>query len=117
MSQADQDKRVDYVEFPAADMDRIKAFYSTVFGWEFTDYGPTYTCFNDGRLSGGFEKADTVAAGGPLVVIYAVDLAAVEASVAPNGGTIVRETFPFPGGRRFHFADPSGNVLAVWSDQ
>ncbi len=117
MSQADQDRRVDYVEFPAVDMDRIKAFYSTVFGWEFTDYGPTYTCFHDGRLRGGFEKADAAATGGPLVVIYAVDLAALEASVAPNGGTIVRETYSFPGGRRFHFADPSGNVLAVWSDQ
>jgi predicted enzyme related to lactoylglutathione lyase len=59
---------------------------------------------------------EEVTGGGPLVIIYAVDLEAVEASVRANGGTIVQQIFSFPGGRRFHFHDPSANELAVWSD-
>jgi predicted enzyme related to lactoylglutathione lyase len=110
------DRRIDYIEFPADDVARTKAFYAGVFGWKFTDYGPDYTSFEDGRLAGGFAKKDRVAQGGPLVVIYAADLAAMEAAVQASGGKIVKATFSFPGGRRFHFTDPSGNELAVWSE-
>jgi predicted enzyme related to lactoylglutathione lyase len=117
MSQAEQDRRIDYVEFPATRMDETKAFYSAVFGWQFTDYGPDYTSFKDGRLSGGFSKSSQAPAGGALVVIYAADLSAIEAAVKEHGGQITRATFEFPGGRRFHFSDPSGNELAVWSDR
>ncbi len=117
MSQEEHDGRIDYVEFLATDIERAKTFYSSVFGWSFTDWGPEYTSFADGRLSGGFRKAESVEPGGPLVVIYATDLSEVEAAVETHGGSMVRETFSFPGGRRFHFADPSGNVLAVWSDR
>ena len=116
MTQAEHDRRVDYIEFHAPDLEAIKAFYTGVFGWKFTDFGPDYTSFADGRLAGGFERGETVRAGGALVVIYAADLAAVEAAVRAQGGEIVRETFSFPGGRRFHFADPCGNELAVWSE-
>jgi predicted enzyme related to lactoylglutathione lyase len=116
------DRRVDYIEFPATDLAAVKAFYSGAFGWKFIDYGPDYTSFEDGRLAGGFSKQAKVATDGgplvvgPLVVIYAVDLTAMEAAVRAAGGAIVKEIFPFPGGRRFHFTDPSGNQLAVWSD-
>lgn len=116
MSQAEQDRRVDYVEFPSTDIEASKEFYSEVFGWEFTDYGPEYTSFFDGRLAGGFRAAADVPAGGPLVVIYASNLEQIEARVRDGGGQIVQKTFEFPGGRRFHFTDPSGNELAVWSD-
>ncbi len=92
MSQAEQDRRVDYIEFLSTNIEETKRFYSRVFGWEFTDYGPDYTSFTDGRLGGGF-------------------------SVASEVGQIVRQVFEFPGGRRFHFTDPSGNELAVWSDR
>jgi len=109
--------RIDYLEFPAVDIAKTKAFYEKAFGWKFTDYGPDYTSFEDGRLSGGFTKEGSVAHGGPLVVIYASDLAATEKKVREAGGTIVKDAFAFPGGRRFHFADPSGNVLAVWSEK
>ncbi len=108
--------RMDYIEFPATDVARTKAFYIQVFGWKFTDYGPDYTSFEDGRLAGGFSKEIPVAHGGPLVVIYASDLAACEAKVKAAGGKIIKPVFEFPGGRRFHFADPSGNELAVWSE-
>jgi hypothetical protein len=108
---------VDYIEFPASDLAGTKAFYVRVFGWKFTDYGPDYTSFEDGRIAGGFCTKERVTGGGPLVVIYGADLAGVEAKVRAAGGTIVKETFSFPGGRRFHFTDPSGNELAVWSDK
>lgn len=117
MSQADQDRRIDYIEFPSTDIEETKGFYFSVFGWKFTDYGPEYTSFHDGRLNGGFAKAPEVVSGGPLVVLYATNLEEIKANVTGHGGKIVRDVFDFPGGRRFHFSDPSGNVLAVWSDQ
>ena len=117
MGQAEQDRRVDYIEFRAKNIEETKRFYSQVFGWEFTDYGPDYTSFTDGRLGGGFSVAPEVQAGGPLVVLYATNLSEVEARITESGGQVVQETFEFPGGRRFHFTDPSGNELAVWSDQ
>lgn len=117
MSQADQDRRMDYIEFRTTDIEGTKRFYSEIFGWEFKDYGPTYTSFTDGRMGGGFEAASTVVPGGPLVVLYSTDLESIEAAIRSSGGQIVRETFEFPGGRRFHFTDPSGNELAVWSDR
>ena len=111
-----QDRAIDYIEFPCTDTNRVKAFYTAVFGWTFVDYGPDYTSFEDGRTAGGFTKAAKVAGpSGPLVVFYARDLAAAEARVEAAGGTIVQPTFSFPGGRRFHFADPEGNILAIWS--
>jgi hypothetical protein len=113
---AQNNLRVDYIEFPATDMAETKGFYSAVFGWKFEDYGPEYMSFHDGRLSGGFFKAGS-GVSGPLVVIYAADLEAVEESIKAAGGRIMKETFSFPGGRRFHFTDPSGNELAVWSDR
>jgi uncharacterized protein len=111
------DGQIDYIEFPAADVSKAKAFYQQAFGWKFTDYGPDYTSFEDGRITGGFTKEGKVAKGGPLVVLYANDLGAVEKKVRDAGGTIVKPAFSFPGGRRFHFADPSGNELAVWSEK
>ena len=117
MSQREHDRRVDYVEFPATNLEAIKRFYSSVFEWEFTEWGDDYISFDDGRLSGGFRRDRKVEQGGPLVVLYAADLEEVESLIETNGGVIVEETYEFPGGRRFHFADPSGNVLAVWSEQ
>jgi predicted enzyme related to lactoylglutathione lyase len=121
MSQKDHDLKIDYIEFPASDIEATKKFYNTVFGWQFQDYGPDYTSFVDGRLAGGFNKdAKSSGAGektcGPLIVIYASSLEDTYAAVTKAGGKIVKETFGFPGGRRFHFADPNGNELSVWSE-
>ena len=117
METTSNDRRIDYIEFPATDVAAARAFYARVFGWKFTDYGPDYTSFEDGRLAGGFRKNDVAGKGGPLVVIYAADLAGMEAEVKAAGGVIVKDAFSFPGGRRFHFTDPSGNELAVWSEK
>jgi predicted enzyme related to lactoylglutathione lyase len=117
MATKPNDGQMDYIEFGAGDIAATKEFYAGVFGWKFTDYGPDYTSFEDGRLAGGFAKADKVMRGGPLVVLYAADLAGMAAKVKAAGGVIVKEIFSFPGGRRFHFTDPGGNELSVWSDQ
>ena len=111
-----QENQIDYVEFPATDIPGTKAFYGTVFAWTFTDYGPDYVSFSDGRLEGGFTKGSSVARGGPLVVLYSAALEKTQAAVEAGGGRIARPIFSFPGGRRFHFLDPNGNELAVWSD-
>jgi predicted enzyme related to lactoylglutathione lyase len=109
---------VDYVEFPARDPAATRAFFEAAFGWTFTDYGPDYTSFSDQGVDGGFFRAPltaTPASGSALIVLYSEDLEASEAAVTAAGGVIVQATFPFPGGRRFHFTCPSGNEYAVWS--
>ena len=116
MPQREHDLRVDYVEFGATDIERTRRFYERVFGWRFEDYGPDYTSFQDGRLSGGFTRDAPVRPANPLVVIYAARLEEVETKIRSEGGQVVRPTYEFPGGRRFHFTDPSGNELAVWTD-
>ena len=116
---SENDKTIDYIELPAADLEAAQSFYGALLGWTFESYGPEYLAFADGRMNGGFYKSEnrsSVAAGGALVVIYASDLEAVRDQAVSLGGTITRDIFDFPGGRRFHFEDPNGNELAVWSE-
>ena len=108
---------INYVEFTAPDLEQIKAFYRTCFGWTFTDYGDTYMAFSDSGLDGGFAQSDEPVAHGALVVLYHERLAEIEQAIIAAGGTILQPTFSFPGGRRVHFRAPAGNELAVWSDQ
>jgi uncharacterized protein len=113
------DKRIDYLEFPARDLSATKSFYSHAFGWTFQDYGEEYCAFNDGSLDGGFyrsDKSSSTESGAVLVVLYAQDLEKTLQTVLDGGGAVLRQIYSFPGGRRFHFADPNGNELAVWSD-
>jgi predicted enzyme related to lactoylglutathione lyase len=109
--------RIDYIEFSATDIAAIKQFYTAVFGWKFTDYGPDYTSFEDGRISGGFAKAPSISGNGVLVIMYSSELEKTKEAVVRNGGKITKPPFDFPGGRRFHFTDPNGNELAVWSEK
>jgi predicted enzyme related to lactoylglutathione lyase len=109
--------KIDYVEFSVTDVQSAKRFYGEAFGWTFEDYGDAYASFNCGNLTGGFAKVASVQRGGPLVVLFAKDLAEIQRRIVHAGGKIVREAFAFPGGRRFHFTDVSGNELAVWSDR
>jgi predicted enzyme related to lactoylglutathione lyase len=106
----------DYIEINVSDMAAAKAFYSSAFGWELVDYGPTYAGIAgpDGEV-GGLNGERTPVPGGPLVLLYSDDLDATVAAVVEAGGTIAEEPYDFPGGRRFHFADPSGNVLGAWT--
>ena len=109
-----KDGQIDYVEFPGQDMAALKSFYSQAFGWSFTDYGPDYAGFDQG-LDGGFDTDATSKPEKPLVVLYAHDLEAMLERVTAAGGVITLPIFSFPSGRRFHFRDPSGNDLAVWT--
>lgn len=110
--------KIDYIELNVEDIDVSKKFYAAAFGWSFTDYGPKYSEFNDGRLKGGLTTTAPVSAkGGPLVILYADDLEACQQKVENAGGTIAQPIFSFPGGRRFHFIDPNGYELAVWSER
>jgi len=110
---------INYLEFPASDLDASKAFFSTVFGWSFTDFGPDYSSFSDASVDGGFYRAELSAKadnGSVLVVFYSDNLEATQAKIEATGGTVAKAIFDFPGGRRFHFYEPSGNEFAVWSD-
>ena len=112
-------EKINYIELPSRDLAATKTFYSDVFGWAFTDYGPEYAAFDHAGLDGGFFQADmnaSTANGSALVVIYSKNLEQTQAKVEGAGGVIVKPIFSFPGGRRFHFTDPTGNELAVWSD-
>jgi predicted enzyme related to lactoylglutathione lyase len=99
---------------PGGDLATVKAFYAAAFNWTFTDYGPDYAAFSEG-LDGGFDAALGEAAPAPLPVLYARDLEAMQAKVLAAGAIITRSIFEFPSGRRFHFRDPAGNELAVWT--
>lgn len=109
---------IDYIEIAVTDMEAAKDFYVDAFGWSFTDYGSDYAGIQggDGEV-GGLRLDSEVRAGGPLVILYSTDLEGSVEAVTAAGGTILKPIYSFPGGRRFHFADPAGNVLAVWSDQ
>ena len=110
-----QDGALDYIELPGPDIAATKRFYGSVFGWVFTDYGPDYAAFEFAGRGGGFNaERKVVTGGGPLLVLYAADLDAMEAKVRAAGAEILsRESFS--GGRRFHFRDPNGNEIAVWT--
>lgn len=112
-------EKLNYVEFPAFDLPSTKAFFQKAFGWTFVDYGAEYTAFSDQGLDGGFFKADlrsTTENGGALLVFFSNNLESTLAKVVEAGGEVVKPIFHFPGGRRFHFIEPSGNEFAVWSD-
>lgn len=110
------DNHINYIELKTRDLIATKKFYTAAFHWEFTDYGPTYTSFQNSGVAGGFELTTDPVVNGVLPVLYHRDLEAIRAKILKLGGIITKETFSFPGGRRFHFQDPSGNELAIWSE-
>jgi predicted enzyme related to lactoylglutathione lyase len=113
-------EKIDYVEFPANNLEATKKFFTKAFGWKFADYGPEYCDFSNEGLKGGFyksEKKATTEAGSALIIFYSLDLEATQTKVIKAGGVICKEIFSFPGGCRFHFVEPSGNEFAVWSDK
>ena len=105
---------IDYIELAAPDLGAAKAFYNAAFGWEFQDWGPDYASFTGAGRDGGIRGGEAPVTGSTLVILYADDLEASEKRVVDAGGEVT-ERHEFPGGRRFHFRDPSGNILAVWT--
>ena len=113
-------EKINYVEFPSQDIENTKRFFKNVFGWEFDDFGPEYSAFANQGLDGGFFKSElrsTTSNGGALIVFFSEELERTLTKIESAGGIIVKPIFSFPGGRRFHFEEPSGNEFAVWSDK
>ena len=109
--------RLNYVELPVAAVGPVKDFYAGAFGWTFADYGPDYAATTTGDVDLGLQGSADERTAALLPVIQVDDLEATLAAVEAGGGTVTQPIFAFPGGRRFHFTDPSGNELAVWSDR
>ena len=115
-----KNEKINYVEFPARDIPATKAFFEKVFAWSFTDYGDAYTAFENEGIDGGFfqsEQCSDPKSGAALIVFYSNDLEGTLEKIINASGIITQDIFSFPGGRRFHFTEPSGNELAVWSDK
>jgi predicted enzyme related to lactoylglutathione lyase len=112
-------EKINYVEFPAKDVEATKDFFTAAFNWSFEDFGPDYTAFSNEGLDGGFFKSDLTVSttnGSALIVFYSKKLEGTQSKIERAGGAIIKPIFSFPGGRRFHFGDPNGNEYAVWSD-
>ena len=115
-----QQEKLNYVEWPAVNINATKQFFKAAFNWHFTDYGPDYTAFDNQGLEGGFYRAAIASRsekGAALLVFFSEDLEKTLSKVERHGGTVCKPIFSFPGGRRFHFLEPSGNELAVWTDK
>lgn len=111
------ENQIDYIEIPSTDLGKSREFFGALFGWSFQDWGPEYMSFNDGRLDGGFRYSTEAApATGVLVVFFSSDIERDRDRVVELGATISQDIFEFPGGRRFHFVDPTGNEYAIWAE-
>ncbi len=114
-----QHEKINYVELPATDIEANKHFFADVFNWQFEDFGPEYVAFHNAGIEGGFFKSQEqsrTANGAALIVFYSNELELTLKKIEQAGGEILQPIYEFPGGRRFHFADPSGNEFAVWSE-
>jgi uncharacterized protein len=114
-----QHHAIDYVEITVTDLEEAKRFYSEAFGWQFNDYGPAYAGIQNPKGEGevgGLRPGDDVRAGGPFVLLFSADLDKSVEAVQKAGGKVVNGPYEFPGGRRFHFTDPSGNELGVYAE-
>ncbi len=112
-------EKINYVEFPSKDLEVTKKFFGKIFGWSFVDYGPEYIAFTNKGIDGGFYKSNLSSKteqGSVLIVFYSNELETTLSKIQKAGGTITKPIFSFPGGRRFHFADPNGNEYAVWTE-
>lgn len=108
--------KIDYVEFASDEIAATTGFFAKAFGWTYADYGPTYQAFTNAGIDGGIDGEKSSETRPPLVILRADDIEAAQASVEQAGGVIVEPIFSFPGGRRFHFREPGGNEMAVWSE-
>jgi len=114
-----ENNRISYIEFPARNIEQTKEFFTAVFDWSFIDYGAEYTVVKNAGVNAGFYKSEQtalVADGSVLIVIYCKELQKSQLNIKQAGGAIVKPTFSFPGGYRFHFTDLNGNEYAVWSE-
>jgi predicted enzyme related to lactoylglutathione lyase len=110
---------IDYVELAVDDLEQAKAFYGKALGWTFNDYGGEYAGIKDPSRPdhefGGLNPHPASSRGdGVLALVRTDDVDGALASVLAAGGRIHIELYEYPGGRRFMFADPWGNILGVY---
>lgn len=120
MATPEKNNHIDYIEFPAPSEESLRAtkqFYGTVFGWEYKDWAPSYSDTSGSGLASGINSDPGQRPPAPMVVLYSAALEETRDKVKAAGGKIVKDIFPFPGGRRFEYQDPAGNQLGVWSDK
>ena len=120
MKNKKQKARIDFIEFPVKsleDLSKTKSFYSSVFGWSYKDWGDDYSDTKDSNVGSGLNADPSHKSEHPLAVIYVDTIEITKVAIVSACGRITRDIFSFPGGRRFHFIDPTGNELAVWSDK
>lgn len=108
-------EQIQYIEFLSTDIKQAKNFYTKSFSWSFTDYGPEYSAFEGDYIDGGFTLGKPVK-GSILIVLFSENIETTKQKIIKAGGVIEKDIFNFPGGKRFHFIDPDGNELAVWSE-
>ncbi len=111
-----ENNHINYIEFKSSNIEETKKFYSRLFDWKFTDYGPNYVSFSGAGIDGGFEFTEENIVNGVLIVLYHSDLETILQKVTESKAKITQPIFSFPGGRRFQFLDTSGNELAIWSE-
>ena len=109
--------RLNYVELPVGDTAGSKAFFEKAFGWSLTAFGPAYAGTMGEACDIGLNGHVDDHSSAPLAGIETDDLEAALAAVEAAGGVLTRPIFAFPGGRRFHFREPSGNEMAVFVNE
>jgi len=106
-----------HLEFRSFDFARASAFYAKVFAWR-TEQNASSTYMKldaEEGPSAGWVRAEVSQAPGPLAYVVVEDLAATLAEVEAAGGRVLVPRLPFAGGGEIAlFADPDGNVLAIW---
>ncbi len=108
---------IDVIEFPVQSGEQLKQtrdFFTNVFGWKYNDWGDDYSDTTESGANSGINVDGSATM--PLTVIYSADLDKTKELVIKSGGKIIVDTYAFPGGKRFHFTEPNGNELAVWSE-
>ncbi len=114
-----ENESISYIEFASQNLEQTKQFFTQAFGWSFQDFGDEYIAFSNQGLNGGFFKSNLSSStrnGASLVVLYSNGLSMTQDKIKKAGGIIIKPVFSFPGGFRFHFQEPGGNELAVWSE-
>ena len=113
-----KENSINYIEFPMHKTQETIDFYSKIFGWTFTKWGPHYVSFSDAEIEGGFNGEGDMKSKSPgvLIVLYSQNLVEKAEAISQAGCKVIKPIYAFPGGKRFHFLDPNGNELAVWSE-
>lgn len=113
-------RNIVHVEIPSANVEAAGKFYQDLFGWKLQHIPEmNYTMWEDGSGSGGgFPEVSNDNPAGQVMVYIASDDIDVDLKNAEKlGGKVLRQKTEIPHqGWYGVFQDPTGNVLAVYTD-